>query len=92
MYGKPLLEVPKFVQRYKVPIPRYESRPTADGHGTRTDVVDVTGEWVTVEIDLTKIVNFMGRKAVANRGGKSSDGYVTVTHNRPRGRKAVARG
>jgi hypothetical protein len=42
-------------------------------------------------MNLATIARSMGTAAVRNKGGKSSDGFVTVTHKRPKTRRSNRR-
>jgi hypothetical protein len=71
---------------YRIEVANFEKVPTEDGKGTVSRPLPPTLEEVTVTIDVRTIAQSLGVSAVRNKGGKSTDGFVTVTHRRPKKR------
>jgi len=69
---------------YQIEVSHSEMVPTADGKGVVSQPLPPTLEEVIIEANMAAIARSLGTAAVRNKGGKSSDGFVTVTHKRPK--------
>jgi hypothetical protein len=69
---------------YRIEVSHSELVPTEDGKGKVSRQLPPTLEDVVINMNLATVARSMGATAARSKGGKSSDGFVTVTHQRPK--------